>query len=95
MVSAGYDAHEQDPLADCRLVDRDYADLAATVRELGAELGAPVLLCLEGGYNLEALGRSVVATVRALGDSSPPPIADPGPAAPDRERVAAVWPALA
>lgn len=95
VVSAGYDAHQQDPLADCRLVDHDYADLAATVRELGAELGAPVLLCLEGGYQLEALGRSVVATVRALGESSPPPGADPGPAARDRERVAAIWATLA
>jgi acetoin utilization deacetylase AcuC-like enzyme len=94
-VSAGYDAHEQDPLADCRLVDRDYADLAATVRELGTELGAPVLVCLEGGYDLEALGRSVVATVRALGDSLPAPIADPAPAEPARKRLATVWPAVA
>jgi acetoin utilization deacetylase AcuC-like enzyme len=93
-VSAGYDAHERDPLADCRLLDRDYSDLAATVRELGAELDAPVLVCLEGGYDLEALGRSVVATIRALGDTLPAQSADPGPAAPYRERLGPIWPSL-
>ena len=42
LVSAGYDAHRDDPLASCELEDGSYAALAACVRELAAELGAPV-----------------------------------------------------
>ena len=38
-------------------------DMAATMRDLAGELGAPVLVCLEGGYALGALARSVVATL--------------------------------
>jgi acetoin utilization deacetylase AcuC-like enzyme len=49
--------------------------MAATVRDLGAELEAPVLVCLEGGYDPAALGRSVVETAEALGsDREPEPV---------------------
>jgi acetoin utilization deacetylase AcuC-like enzyme len=65
-VSAGYDAHRDDPLADCRLDDQDYGEMTAAVRELADEMGAPVLLCLEGGYELDALAASVVKTIEAL-----------------------------
>jgi acetoin utilization deacetylase AcuC-like enzyme len=72
IVSAGYDAHRDDPLASC-MVDTDgYAEMAATVRELGTELGAPVLVCLEGGYSPRALAESVLASVEAFGDGRPP-----------------------
>jgi acetoin utilization deacetylase AcuC-like enzyme len=91
-VSAGYDAHRLDPLANCELEDEDFAALAATTRELGAELDAPILLCLEGGYDLGALARSVVATIRALGDDRPAPRADAAPAGPARERLRRHWP---
>ena len=94
-ISAGYDAHSDDPLADCELTDSDYAEMAATMRELGAELGAPILVCLEGGYDLDALGRSVLATVRALGDSRPAATVGPEQARPARRRFAASWPVLA
>jgi acetoin utilization deacetylase AcuC-like enzyme len=40
--------------------------MAAAIGELGAELEAPVLVCLEGGYSPRALAESVVATVRGL-----------------------------
>ena len=60
-ISAGYDAHRDDPLADCEVDDQGYWDMAATMRELGGELDAPLLVCLEGGYSLDALARSVVA----------------------------------
>ena len=66
IVSAGYDAHRDDPLASC-MVDTDaYGEMAAIVRELGEEVGAPVLVCLEGGYSPKALAESVVATIDAL-----------------------------
>ena len=68
LVSAGYDAHRDDPLAQCMLEDGSYGALAACVRELAAELGAPVGVVLEGGYALGALARSVAATIEALGN---------------------------
>lgn len=73
IVSAGYDAHADDPLADCELQTSDYGDLSASMRDLGAEVGSPVLVCLEGGYDTSALAASVVATVEALGDDVPAP----------------------
>ena len=65
-ISAGYDAHREDPLANCELETADFGRLAAEVAELGEELGAPVLVCLEGGYDPGALAASVVATLEGL-----------------------------
>jgi acetoin utilization deacetylase AcuC-like enzyme len=93
-VSAGYDAHREDPLAECELDDGAYADLAASVRALAAELEAPVLVCLEGGYALEALARSVVATVEGLSGVDSPRPAPAAPAARYRQRLARYWPPL-
>jgi acetoin utilization deacetylase AcuC-like enzyme len=93
-VSAGYDAHRADPLAQCTLDERAYAAMAATVRDLSAELGVPVLVCLEGGYDLDALAGSVVATIGALGGAGDAPAADPAPAQPYRDRLARHWPVL-
>jgi acetoin utilization deacetylase AcuC-like enzyme len=93
-VSAGYDAHRDDPLANCELDDAAFADLSATMRDLAGELGAPVLICLEGGYSLGALSRSVVATLEAFSADRPARRAPTEPAAPHRERLARFWPAL-
>jgi acetoin utilization deacetylase AcuC-like enzyme len=93
-VSAGYDAHRADPLAQCLLDERAYADMAATVRELGEELGAPILVCLEGGYAVDALVASVLATLEALSGSAAPRAVPPEAAAADRERLNRYWPAL-
>jgi acetoin utilization deacetylase AcuC-like enzyme len=70
-ISAGYDAHRADPLAECVLDEDAYADMAATMRDLAAEFDAPVLVCLEGGYAVDALAASVVATIDALDGSRP------------------------
>lgn len=95
LVSAGYDAHADDPLANCELTDADYASMSAVMRDLGAELGVPVLVCLEGGYDLDALGRSVVQTLRALGDDSlAAEQADAAISAPARKHFAPLWPLL-
>ena len=93
-ISAGYDAHRDDPLANCELDDAAYADMAAEMRALAGELGVPVLICLEGGYSLGALSRSVVATLEAFADQREPRTAPAEPAAPYRERLARFWPAL-
>ena len=93
-VSAGYDAHRDDPLANCDLDDAAYGDMAATVRDLAAELGVPVLICLEGGYSLGALSRSVVTTLEGLSGDREPRTAPAERAAPYRQRLARFWPGL-
>jgi acetoin utilization deacetylase AcuC-like enzyme len=94
-ISAGYDAHRDDPLANCEVDDSGYWQMAASMRELGAELDAPVLICLEGGYALGALARSVVATIDAFSGGDEPAEAPVEPAAPYQARLARFWPALA
>jgi acetoin utilization deacetylase AcuC-like enzyme len=93
-VSAGYDAHRDDPLANCELDDAAYGDMAATMRDLGGELEAPVLICLEGGYSLGALSRSVVSTLEAFGGEREARTGPADPAASYRARLARYWPAL-
>ena len=66
LVSAGYDAHAEDPLADCLVTDAGFATMTTAMRRLGEELEAPVGFVLEGGYELDALARSVAATLEAL-----------------------------
>lgn len=66
LISAGFDAHESDPLADCRLQSSSFGRMACHVRELGAALDAPVGAMLEGGYDPAALAESTVATIAAL-----------------------------
>ncbi|MEH6589670.1 MAG: histone deacetylase family protein [Halioglobus sp.] len=60
LVSAGFDAHRDDPLAGLLLEDSDYLWLGQLIRSLADELaGGRVVSLLEGGYNVEALARSV------------------------------------
>ena len=68
LVSAGFDAHLEDPLADCTVTDSGYARMGAMLRDVCAELRTPFGGLLEGGYALDALGRSVVATLHAFSD---------------------------
>ena len=67
MVSAGFDAHREDPLAHLHLVDDDYEWISRRIAEV-AERHAQgrVVSTLEGGYNTRALARSVVRHVGAL-----------------------------
>ena len=72
LVSAGFDAHRDDPLADCRLETESFAAMALWIRALGEELGAPVGAVLEGGYDLRALAASVAATLEAFASDREP-----------------------
>jgi acetoin utilization deacetylase AcuC-like enzyme len=72
LVSAGYDAHADDPLADCLVSEAGFAAMTTAIRHLGEELGAPVGAVLEGGYELGALARSVAATLAALAGAGVP-----------------------
>src|SRR3954469_16245298 len=70
LISAGFDAHRDDPLAECRLEASSFGRLASIAKEAAARWQAPVGAVLEGGYNLAALAGSVVATMAALGDEA-------------------------
>jgi acetoin utilization deacetylase AcuC-like enzyme len=75
LISAGYDAHWDDPLAGLRLSLGGYWGLAQTVAALADRLCAGrLVVTLEGGYNLEVLSHGVADTCRALlGDAAPGP----------------------
>jgi len=70
LVSAGFDAHAADPLADMALREQDYALLTDRVRRL-APGPARTVFFLEGGYDLAATGRSARAVVDTLADGLP------------------------
>jgi acetoin utilization deacetylase AcuC-like enzyme len=79
LVSSGYDAHRADPLADCALSAGSYAQMTLKVRALATELGVPVGVVLEGGYDLDALAESAVATLEALTEGGDPDHVGPTP----------------
>jgi acetoin utilization deacetylase AcuC-like enzyme len=67
LISAGFDAHRRDPLAQLMLDDGDYAWATEQLLEVARRQGdGRVVSTLEGGYDLEALGASAAAHVRAL-----------------------------
>ena len=76
LVSAGFDAHRDDPLANCELTEQSYAAMAAGMRALSGELAAPLGFVLEGGYDLRALAASVAATMEAARNGSGSPGVD-------------------
>ena len=76
LVSAGFDGHRDDPLAQCRLETESYGLMAAKVRAIAAELGVPFGATLEGGYDLAALSSSVAATLQAFADGAEAPTVD-------------------
>jgi len=72
LVSAGFDGHRDDPLADFRLTSGDYADIATRVCAMAPAKGRTVMF-LEGGYDLDALRASVgAAAAAAIGESFRP-----------------------
>jgi len=95
LVSAGFDAHRDDPLADCRLEAVSFSHMARHVRALGEELGVPAGAVLEGGYDLGALTSSALATMEALAAGGEPRSVAPGPlVAAAAERVRRRWPVV-
>jgi acetoin utilization deacetylase AcuC-like enzyme len=66
LVSAGFDAHRDDPLANCMLDEETYGAMAATMRHLSVGLEAPLAFVLEGGYDLRALSASVVSVLESV-----------------------------
>jgi acetoin utilization deacetylase AcuC-like enzyme len=67
IVSAGFDAHERDPLGQLRLQDADYDWITQEIRTIAdAACGGRLVSILEGGYDLEALASAAAAHVGAL-----------------------------
>lgn len=83
LVSAGFDAHRDDPLADLAWSAGDYADLTRRVAGFAPGPGR-LIAFLEGGYDLTALARSVGATAAALAGEAyrPEPATSGGPGRP-------------
>ncbi len=70
LISAGFDAHARDPLAEQSLEAEDFAwATRAVVDVANRRCGGRVVSSLEGGYDLEALGRSAAAHARALAEA--------------------------
>jgi acetoin utilization deacetylase AcuC-like enzyme len=67
IISAGFDAHRADPLAQLRLETADFAWITdELVRLADRHCGGRVVSVLEGGYDLDALAASTAAHVRGL-----------------------------
>lgn len=71
LVSAGFDAHAADPLAQLELVEDDFAWVTGALCDIAARhCEGRLVSVLEGGYDLSALGRSVAAHLRVLMEKS-------------------------
>lgn len=67
IISAGFDAHSRDPMAELHLIDDDYVWATRKLGELArTHCGARLVSVLEGGYNLRALASAAAAHVREL-----------------------------
>ncbi|MBA2675195.1 histone deacetylase family protein [Ramlibacter sp.] len=68
-ISAGFDAHREDDLGQMGLVEADYTWITGRIKDIASKHAqGRIVSCLEGGYNLSALGRSVEAHLRVLAD---------------------------
>jgi acetoin utilization deacetylase AcuC-like enzyme len=78
LVSAGFDAHENDPLGGLRMTDDGFAILCAVLRDAAdAHAQGRIALVLEGGYDLGALSRGVRRCVEILGGAEASPVPAP------------------
>ncbi len=67
MISAGFDAHKDDPLANINLTEQSFTKLSAMISESAQRYcNGKIVSVLEGGYNLQSLSKSVEAHLRAL-----------------------------
>lgn len=67
LISAGFDAHKDDPLANINLTEESFAKMTAMTKEVADKhCGGKIVSVLEGGYNVQALARSVEAHLKQL-----------------------------
>jgi acetoin utilization deacetylase AcuC-like enzyme len=75
LVSAGFDAHENDPLGSMSISTAGFGNLALATHTLATDLcDGKLLLFLEGGYEPQALSENVLACIRALASHIAPPL---------------------
>ena len=67
LISAGFDAHEDDPLASMRVSAEGYAAVVTSLSEAAARVRCPIAVVTEGGYDLDALRACLEATLAVLG----------------------------
>jgi acetoin utilization deacetylase AcuC-like enzyme len=79
LLSAGFDAHREDPLAGVRLATSSFGEMAKHVRDMAKSMGVPLGAVLEGGYQPAVLAACVVETLGALAGSEPPRPLGPKP----------------
>jgi acetoin utilization deacetylase AcuC-like enzyme len=66
-ISAGFDAHLTDPLGQLRLEDPDFVSMTSILKQWADEVcEGRIVSCLEGGYNLGTLGKTVAEHIREL-----------------------------
>ena len=66
-ISAGFDAHREDDMGQLGLVEQDYVWITQRIKDVADKYAhGKIVSCLEGGYNLSALARSVEAHIRVL-----------------------------
>jgi len=67
LVSAGFDAHESDPLGGMRVTHSGYAALASQIMQIAEDCcGGKVVFALEGGYNLAGLEKAMVSVLEVM-----------------------------
>jgi acetoin utilization deacetylase AcuC-like enzyme len=79
LISAGFDAHRRDPIADCQLETASFAEMTRHVRDMASSVNAPVGAVLEGGYNTAVLAECVQAMLVALEGDAPAESIAPDP----------------
>jgi acetoin utilization deacetylase AcuC-like enzyme len=68
-VSAGFDAHREDDMGQLGMTEQDYAWITMRIKDVARRFSkGRIVSCLEGGYALSALARSVEAHLRVLAD---------------------------
>jgi acetoin utilization deacetylase AcuC-like enzyme len=68
-IWAGFEAHRDDDLGDLALVEDDFAWITREIMAVArVHAGGRIVSCLEGGYNVSALARSVVAHLKVLAE---------------------------
>jgi acetoin utilization deacetylase AcuC-like enzyme len=94
LVSAGFDGHLRDPLANCRLSTESFAQMACHVRDFAAERGIPLGAVLEGGYEPAVLAECLASTLAALAGAGEAHSAAPEPLLTSRAaaHVGHYWP---
>jgi acetoin utilization deacetylase AcuC-like enzyme len=89
LISAGYDAHVDDPLASMRVSTAGYGAVVGILKGAAARARCPIVLVTEGGYDLEALRECLDATLEILSGSAATAITAERPVPPRAERALA------